>query len=63
MKTETKPCKVCGGKACICQDGERAWAAHCMDCDQATGKKGFYSPIHQSQKEAIKEWNKLNEGR
>jgi|GEM_PF-4607658 len=55
----TIKCKDCGSKPCICED-EGKWAAHCMDCDNSTGEKGFYSPIHETEKEATEAWNRLN---
>lgn len=53
-------CKECGGKPCICTDGFARWAAHCMECDNAIGKPGYYDPCAESEEEAIKMWNNLN---
>ena len=54
------PCKICGGKACICEDDGK-WAAHCMECDNCIGRKGFYDPCCDSEYEATIMWNMLNE--
>ncbi len=52
-------CSECGGKVCIC--GEHGgWAAHCMDCANAIGKRGYYDPCADTQIEALKQWNALN---
>jgi hypothetical protein len=70
MKDEIKTCLECGGKACICSDvgcsddatSETLWAAHCQDCNNTTGKRGCFDPIHNSESEAIEAWNVLNTG-
>ena len=61
MNPEKVRCKECGGKVCICcgtDDGK--WAAHCMDCDNSIGKRGYYDPCAKSEKEAGELWVKLN---
>jgi len=55
-------CKECGGKVCVCNDGPNKWAAHCMDCDNSIGKRGYYNPCAKSKFEAISLWSKLNTG-
>ncbi len=52
-------CIECGGGVCICHDSS-GWAAHCMDCDNAIGERGFYDPCAKSEKEAGELWIKLN---
>jgi len=52
-------CKGCGAKVCICPFGEK-WAAHCMDCDNSIGKRGYYDPCADSEKEAGFLWMQLN---
>ena len=67
-------CKECGGRPCICCGSSvkcddsgctlcstGKWAAHCMECDNAIGKKGVHDNCADSQKQAIDMWNKLNE--
>ncbi len=53
-------CKECGHKACICSDGINKWAAHCMECDNTIGCRGYYDPCAKSEEEAIRLWNELN---
>ena len=63
QENKTVRCKECGGKACICSDenfGKIAWAAHCMDCDNTIGDRGYYDPCAKSKDEAIQRWNELN---
>ena len=62
-KVEPYNCSECGSKACICSDhinGNIHWAAHCMDCDNTIGERGFYDPCASSKREAIERWNNLN---
>ena len=61
-KMEISRCKECNGKACICDDIDSIkWAAHCMNCDNTIGVRGYYDPCAKSREEAIMKWNKLNE--
>ena len=53
-------CKECGGKPCICHDSPYGWAAHCMDCENQIGHRGWYDPCAKSEEDAIKQWNNLN---
>lgn len=53
-------CIECGGGVCICNSGPRRWAAHCMDCNNTIGVRGFYDPCAKSEKEARERWDKLN---
>ena len=66
---------VCGGGVCVCgMDLEEAeehygvglkattrwgWAAHCMNCDVAIGKPGYYDPCASSEEDARRQWVKL----
>lgn len=52
-------CSLCDDSCCVCEDGGK-WAAHCMLCDNAIGKPGFYSPCADSEQEAVQLWNQLN---
>ncbi len=52
-------CIECGGSVCICEDGGR-WAAHCMDCDNAIGKRGVYDPCAATREDAERQWAALN---
>jgi hypothetical protein len=54
-------CIECGGSVCICNNGT-GWAAHCMDCDNAIGHRGYYDPCAKNKYEACKIWNELNGG-
>jgi len=54
-----KKCKECGGNVCICED-DGMWAAHCMDCDNAIGIRGYYDPCALTKEEAEIRWNKMN---
>ena len=52
-------CSECGGKVCVCEcDG--MWAAHCMDCENQIGQRGFYDPCALTKEEAERRWNKMN---
>jgi len=59
-EAEKVRCKECGGGVCICSHDPKHWAAHCMDCDNAIGKIGFYDPCASSEIEAGRAWIKLN---
>ena len=52
-------CTEGGGKACICSDGG-VWAAHCQDCDNTIGERGYYDPCAKSEQSAVEMWNELN---
>ena len=54
------PCNECGGQPCICMFGASAWAAHCMDCENTIGKRGFYDPCATSEEDAETKWNEMN---
>lgn len=60
LKAKDVRCVECGGGVCICSHSDTEWAAHCMDCDNAIGKIGFYDPCAKSQEEAEEMWIKLN---
>lgn len=51
----------CGGGVCICQHSKTEWAAHCMDCDNSIGVRGYYDPCARSAKEAGEMWVVLNQ--
>lgn len=62
---DTVKCIECGDGACVCCCEERRthkekWSAHCMTCDNSTGKRGYYDPCHDSEEEAIAAWNTQN---
>ena len=59
MDPEKVLCKECGGGVCICCDGSK-WAAHCMDCDNCIGHRGYYDPCADSEEEAGQMWIALN---
>ena len=74
MKSKDLPRCICGAGVCICgMDMDEAvehygydkgrtrfgWAAHCMDCDVAIGKPGYYDPCANSQDQAERRWIKL----
>jgi hypothetical protein len=60
INPEEVRCKECGGKVCICCASEIQWAAHCMDCDNSIGVRGYYDPCATSEEEAGELWIKLN---
>jgi len=53
------PCIECEGQPCICEDNGK-WSAHCMDCDNQIGERGFYDPCAKSEEEAVRRWNDIN---
>jgi len=53
-------CCECGGKPCICEGEDGMWAAHCMDCDNTIGRRGFYDACASTEEEAEIRWNKMN---
>ena len=60
---ELPRCIECGAGVCVCSDeyeGKEYWAAHCMNCDNSIGKRGFYDPCATSKEEAEKLWTNLN---
>lgn len=58
---KTLVCKECGSGCCVCEFEGGSWAAHCMDCDNTIGKRGYYDPCANSEKEAVDMWNALNQ--
>ena len=56
---EIKRCKECGGMPCICSSGGK-WAAHCMECDNSIGEKGYHDNCADSHEQACQMWNELN---
>ena len=58
-------CKECNDEVCICSDegpdGIEMYSAYCSSCDNSISTKGVFDPVAESEDEAIKLWNKLNE--